>query len=966
MLQKKYHCVAGIVLFLLAACPALAQVPGYKSFTPEDNTEKIFSIYKDADGYLLIGSNNGLYKFDGNRFKKIESGKPSLADTVTAIFQDRSKHIWVGYQSGRIAKTTGGILQYIEPEEGTPKKRITSFLQDQQNNIWFSTRGEGIYHFNNKRLYLINEENGLKDLNVYSMAAASNGDVIAATDQGLAICSAGGSKQVVTMIDPAHGLPDYIVTSIAPAGKNKFWIGLQDKGICLYDHSTKSITVPSSVAGWNKGQVNALYYAADNVWITTQDSGLLRYAPLDNQLESVPVLTPQQKSMGSLVEDNQGNMWFVVDNNTLVRASCNALQLHHLYEADFYLTVHTILVDHEKNYWAGTDMAVLKYHYNGQRVISEKYPVAGLDMKTDITSLYQDKYNNIWIGTMGKGIFLLDPATGQTRQLTEAQPAGSILSITGNDNTVCTAGLEGAMVFELQAENDVISNTYRFTRYNNIQTIGSTYIYSVFKDSKQRLWFATDGKGVTMLDKGVFTHYNRLNGLKDEHVYSVTEDGKGNIWFSTSSAGIYSFDGSRFKNYSIKEGLSSLSVSAIKTDRLGNIVVIHKDGIDIINTRTGNFSYINSELGVSGINDNLGAVCTDDKGNVFVGTEKGVLQYTAPDNATTVPATIIESVQLFLKDIDTVATHQFESDENNLRFNFTGLYLTDPENIFYQYKLEGLDTTWQLTTDNSIAFPKLPPGNYTFRVRSALNKNFDNVSETAYSFEISKPVWRRWWFITGCIVLFAGLLYWYIKRREAHLTHVERLQGEKIKFEFEVLRNQVNPHFLFNSFNTLISTIEDNPKTAVEYVEHLSDFFRNIVNYRDKNTISLKEEILLLQDYLYLQQKRYGEHLQLRISIDQQAQENIYLPPLTLQLLTENAIKHNVVSREAALLIELRAEEHYVIVQNNINKKIQQEKGTGMGLPNIVSRYALLSDQPVLIKNTGQDFIVCLPVLKHD
>ena len=151
----------------------------------------------------------------------------------------------------------------------------------------------------------------------------------------------------------------------------------------------------------------------------------------------------------------------------------------------------------------------------------------------------------------------------------------------------------------------------------------------------------------------------------------------------------------------------------------------------------------------------------------------------------------------------------------------------------------------------------------------------------------------------------------------------------------------------------------------MEYVEQLSDFFRNIVNYRDKITISLKEEVALLQNYLYLQQKRYGSSLQLSIDVDEQAQQNIFLPPLTLQLLMENAIKHNVVSKETVLKIEMRIEGAYLIVQNNINKKKTKEKGTGMGLENIKNRYALLHKNPVQVSDNGKDFIVRLPILKN-
>jgi len=956
-----------LLIFLLPFMQdVFSQLTGYKTFLPEENNARIYTLFKNKDGYILSGGSNGLNKFDGIRFRKIETSNPSVADTVTAIFQDNKNELWTGYQSGRIAATIAGKLTYIEPEEGTPKKRITSFLQDKENNIWFGTRGEGIYYFKEKRLYLINEENGLSDLNIHSLALTADGDLLAGTDQGINICKTAGTKKTVTVIGPAQGLPDYIVTAIAPAGNDKFWIGLQDKGVCLYDHINKTITVPQVFLQWNKGQVNDLKYTQANVFIATQDSGLLCYNTVSKKLIVVTVSGTQQKTLNKIIDDNQGNTWVVADNNSLVRTSSATLQFYPLYTEKFSETVHTIIADHENNFWTGTDMAIVKYTYNGSAYIPKKYPVAGLDIKTDVTSLYEDAYHNIWIGTMGKGIHVLNPFTGKARQLREALPAGSILSISGRGNTVCTAGLEGAIVFELSETNIDIKNRYSFTAYHNIETIGSTYIYNVFKDSNRRIWFATDGKGLTMLSNGIYTHYNEANGIQDLHIYSVTEDRQGNIWFSTSDAGVYSFNGKTFTNYALKDGLSSLLVSAVKTDKLGNIVVVHKDGLDIINTATGKISYINSTQGIASINDDLGAVCTGTDGDVYMQSKTGIIGYTALREISAFPKTIIENVQLFLNDIDTAAMHYFKYDENNITFNFSGLYYTDPGNIFFEYKLGGLFNNWQFTTDNSRAFPKLPPGKYIFKVRSSLNKNFTNASDASFAFEIANPFWRTWWFITACLITTVASVYWYIKRREANLQHVERLQGEKIKFEFEVLRNQVNPHFLFNSFNTLISTIEENPKMGVEYVEHLSDFFRNIVNYRDKNVISLQEEITLLQSYLYLQQKRYGNNLQLIINVDEKQQEQIFLPPLTLQLLVENAIKHNVVSKEAMLTVRILIEDIFLIVQNNISKKMHKEKGTGMGLENIVNRYAMLSNKPVAINETTNNFTVSLPILKHD
>jgi ligand-binding sensor domain-containing protein len=957
-----------IILLLITQC-CLAQLPGYKSFKlgEANSSNKIFTLFKNKQGYIFTGCSDGLYKFDGNQFKKIEVVNSSVTDTVTTIFQGINGQIWAGFQSGNIAVMNNGKLDYIHPEEGTPKKGITAFAQDLQGNIWLGTRGEGIYYFRGKRMYLINEEDGLSDLNIHALAVSASGDIIAATDNGINICSVKGTAKKITIITPQQGLPDYIVTSIVAAGNDQFWIGLQDKGICLYDHHTQKIIQPSAVNNWNKGQVNNLLYSNGNVWIATQDNGLINFVASQNKLITVPVLNNQQKSITSIIDDKEGNLWLVADNKTLIRTASNSLLLFPLYDKALFETIHTILADHENNLWVGSDLMVIKYTSPESGVTSKKYPIPGLDMKTDITSLYQDKFHNIWIGSMGKGIFLLNPATGENRQLKEVFTSGSnsILSITGNGNTVCAAGLEGALVFELTDENREIKNTYQFTSYNNIKNTGSTYIYNVFKDSKERIWFATDGKGLTMLQQGNFSHYDNNNGIKDNHIYSITEDKQGRIWFSTSNAGIYSFDGKTFTNYTLRDGLSNLAVSSIKTDRQGNIVVVHPSGLDIIHPQTGNISYINGAQGIIDVNTDMGAICSDSSGNIFTATQNGILKYTALPGIQPMPVTIIESIQLFLKDIDTGTLQYFKYDENNFTFNFNGLYYSNSGNIFYQYKLEGLDSNWQLTTDDSKSFPKLPPNKYVFRVRSSLNKNFRNTSEAAFAFEIAKPFWRTWWFITIAVLISGALLYWYIRTREGRLKHVERLRQEKIEFQFQVLRNQVNPHFLFNSFNTLISTIEENPAVAVQYVEQLSDFFRNIVTYRDKDMISLEEEIGLLQTYFYLQQKRYGNYLQLQINLTGHDEKEIFLPPLTLQLLMENAIKHNAVSKEALLTVQLFAQDDYLVIKNNINIKTNSETGTGMGLQNIINRYAMLTDKKVTVHKTNEYFTVSLPILKQ-
>ncbi|MBK5286519.1 MAG: histidine kinase, partial [Bacteroidia bacterium] len=262
-------------------------------------------------------------------------------------------------------------------------------------------------------------------------------------------------------------------------------------------------------------------------------------------------------------------------------------------------------------------------------------------------------------------------------------------------------------------------------------------------------------------------------------------------------------------------------------------------------------------------------------------------------------------------------------------------------------------------------YPVLPPGNYVFRVRTSLIPSFANSSETIYRFEILTPVWKRWWFISLAMLILASLIYAYILSQEKRVQQVERLKKEKIEFQFETLKSQVNPHFLFNSFNTLISVIEQKPEVAVEYVEKLSQFFRNIVTYREKDTISLAEEITLADTYIYLQWKRYGDSLKLNMQVPSLATTNYFIPSLSLQLLIENAIKHNAVSHETPLTITISfSNDERLVISNNINEKIEKAPSAGIGLQNIVNRFKYLTQRSVDIEQTREYFRVSLPLLK--
>jgi two-component system LytT family sensor kinase len=203
--------------------------------------------------------------------------------------------------------------------------------------------------------------------------------------------------------------------------------------------------------------------------------------------------------------------------------------------------------------------------------------------------------------------------------------------------------------------------------------------------------------------------------------------------------------------------------------------------------------------------------------------------------------------------------------------------------------------------------------------------------------------------------------YYFGQLQEA-LLEAEQLKKEQVQSQLEMLKSQVNPHFLFNSLNTLASLIPEEPDLAVDFVRKLSKVYRYILEIRDFHTVPLQKELSALKAYHFLLQIRFGESLNVKIDIpDRYLNEHIL--PLSLQMLIENAVKHNILSVHKPLWIEVFISNGRVIVRNNLQRKNQQTDSTGLGLQNIQNRYQLLGSQPVDVIVTTQSFSVSLPLL---
>lgn len=949
----------GILGCLCISDYSYSQVPFFRQHElPEEIREASLDVlYQSKGDFIWLGGEEGLLQYDGFEFELFNRFDSTGQNQVTAIFRDKEKLLWVGYEDGAIYHLTDNkTLSAWQPEEGLPKAPISGFTQDSTGKIWIATYGEGLYYWNGKRMYNFGEDDGLGGQDIYVLAGDQQDRMWVGTDNGISICWLADGKKQIKNLTRADGLPDDIIRYLLPNAAGDCWIGTYDKGFCKANGRT--FAIDASFADWENGVINCMELVEERaLWIGTDGKGVWRFDLQEERLIQIQQADLGEDKIADLHTDWEGNLWILGHEAGLLSTNCHFTFLDNELE-----NLQAIIVDRNNRLWVGDQTGLYRYENetDGENHFQQILP-------DNVLSLFEDSFGNIWVGTFGEGVILLHPDSGQQRRIAEANglPNGSILSIDGAADLVWLATLGG--VVELSYQQDPMNKTdFRIRKLDYETALGTNFIYKVFVDKKGRPWFGTDGKGISVLEAGKLSSHQQADSTPIRSVYSITEDQLGNIWFSTLRNGIYRFDGKDFMHFGREEGLRDLNIRGLMTDANGKILILHPGGVDQLDPVSYRLVYFGREVGVGNIDPNLNTLALDKRGDIWIGANKHIVKYTALSEAlSNQPTTLLKQVAVNFSPLICTDPACLTYDQNNLIFEYVGLWFTDPGAVRYRYKLEGYNHDWIISKDNQAVFPSLPHGKYTFLVAASENGVFKHSEVVAYNFTITSPIWKQLWFIILATLLVAGLIYWWIRVRERRMQREASLIREKLESQFETLKSQINPHFLFNNFNTLITIIEEDPNLAVEYVEKLSDFYRSILQYREKELIPLEEELKIVADYTFLLQKRYGTNL--KVIVESSSIEHDYVVPLTLQMLVENAVKHNVISKQDPLMVRiLREDSGYITICNNLQKKIVAEASTGFGLESIVKRYGLLIDKKVLIREERGEFKVSIPIMSNN
>ncbi|HXC03556.1 MAG TPA: two-component regulator propeller domain-containing protein, partial [Bacteroidia bacterium] len=551
-------------------------------------------------------------------------------------------------------------------------------------------------------------------------------------------------------------------------------------------------------------------------------------------------------------------------------------------------------------------------------------------------AIAEDRDSMLWFGTDGQGLYTYDENNFSPVPELKGKFIRAILRDHNQDMWVATAS---AGIYKFSFSD---KHKYKVLNLRKKQHIPDRII-ALAEDSQGRIWYGSesDGLGCISGDTLQLTR-TQQDGLASNALRCITIDKNGRLWAGTTSAGISCMKLSgnySIENYDTEKGLHSSNIYLLSTDDHGNLFVGSESGLDRLTldaeSKMIDIRHFGPNEGFTGIETCQNAVFRDQKGWMWFGTINGLTAYN-PTNKTknnTPPNIFISGISLFYNPLEQTPYAQqtgpwgerttpliLPHNQNLLTFDFSAINLSSPDNVLFQWKLEGFDKDYSPASARKDAtYSNLGPGDYTFQVKACNEDGVWNTTPATIHFTILKPFWLKIWFIASSLLLLLLGIWlvfrWRVERIKAKARIAqEKTETEKtlIELEQKALRLQMNPHFIFNALNSIQSQItENNEETARHYLAKFSRLMRMILENSLQTEISLEDEIKTLETYLSLEKFSSGDQFDYSLTIPSEIEE-VYIPPMMIQPFVENAIIHGMkhLSHRGQIRIEFKLLDH--------------------------------------------------------
>lgn len=998
----------GRLFCIMGLCGSVAgQDPPFcfHHLTIEDglNDGHIQLVGQDKFGYIWFGSLGGLNRYDGKHIRTYayRAGDTTslLSGIAFSMATDESGSLFFGFENGlAVFDYLKNSFRRIKALDGVPVYRM---IPHGKEALYLMT-GKGLVKYNpltwqakfyNKTdplLKSVAEEGVLKGDKLYL-----------GTFDGIVVFDALAEKSYKLPV-----LHDLRISALCFDDQNRLWATAfnMPKVFRLSADLTTFENYDSQLTPFDPALSRQYFIAKDKkgrIWLSTKHIGLLQYVPETNGFvrhikdEQKP-WTPSTNVHLSIFCDKDGMIWLgSAEGVNFFHPDKNLFETILPFDKDLdvrnRLQARVATEDKDKNLWFATPDGVVQYdvktrRYRNWRNEPDKPPVIPYN---SIRHVFCDDENRVWVIT-SKGLSRYNPKKDKMELLTSKDgfpDLGYMRMYKDRDGMFWFSTQDPENGYHVY---DPVNKTLKgISQYPHLQRFAHMSGWCFLHDSKGRYWFGSLEEGLGMYDPATRQSFHWRsegpNAIAGDIVMDIREDRDGLIWIATNH-GVTRIDcgKSEFATFNTDNGLNSNSTSSLAIDALNRVWIGTGNGLTMLDSSRRGMTHFNRHNGLpSAAFTDFPAFITAE-GHVIMGTQKGFirfdpLQYVDENRKLDcyIDAYVLDNVEHSLYPVDekTPARVEFEAGENAFSLKLVALNYFNPSQTWYAYKLDGFDDNWHITQDHKVVYTNLPGGKYVFRYKASLSANDWNVPEKSLPIYIETAFYKTFWFwgLAASIIGIPWFLYYRSRqiqqRRVADLQNkAQRLEKEKVVMQYEGLKQQLNPHFLFNSLTSLGSLIDIDTRQANTFLENLSKTYRYILKSSESETVLLSEEIKFAENFIMLQKTRFEEGLIVNFNINEDAWR-YRIVPVTLQNLIENAIKHNVIDLEEPLIVDIYTESnpekggYFLLVRNNLQKKSFVATSNKRGLINFVSLYQYLTAVPVDISETDRFFTVKIPLL---
>jgi diguanylate cyclase (GGDEF)-like protein len=737
---------------------------------PQSSVE---AILQTRDGYLWLGTQEGLVRFDGVRFVVLDKSntKALKANRVIALCEDRKGDVWIGTEGGGLARLRHGEWRTWREEEGLPNDSVRAVVEDASGVVWVGT-DRGLARVRGEEIVA----SGLAGRYVQSLVAARDGTLWVGLRDG-SVWRVRNEQLGESLSLPGSGG----VGALWSDDDGTLWVGRKDALVRVSPGSVRSFTGREGLPGRS---VQDLHRDRDgSLWVGTENGGLARL-----RSDRFEVFTTREGLSNNMVqrilEDREGNLWVGTQDGGVNRLADGKFVTWTTREGLAGDIVWPVMGDREGNLWVGTSNAGLSRFRDGH--FTNFTTRDGLSSNS-IQSLAQDAEGAIWVGTRGGGLNRLKDGRWTRWSTREGLPSDSVTALLPDRDGRLWIGMRDAGLAWMD--------------HGRILPVGGQSLqrevaHYIHQDRRGDVWIATNGRGLVRYSGGTFSSYTTKEGLSSDIVNVVHEDTEGVLWVGTFGGGLNRLRDGRIDSWTTAEGLFDDAIFQILEDGRGHLWMSCNKGVFRVSkeeleevargTRRSLEPVAYGQLDgmrnqeCNGANQPPGWKTAD--GKLYFPTIEGLVMVDPERmHANRIPPPIVlEQVRANDQPVPLAASLEFPPDRQSFEFHYTAPSLSVPERVRFRYRLESLDRDWVEAGTRRVAYyTRIPPGRYRFVVTAANEDGVWNESGVSVAFRLHPHFWRTGWFFgLGAVVVGATGLFGYrlrvrhLHRREERLVRL--------------------------------------------------------------------------------------------------------------------------------------------------------------------------------------------------